>query len=87
MKIILISLAVINLITAILFAWDKWRAKKDASRIPEKTLLLWMALGPFGGIIAMHLFRHKTSKTSFHIPAYALAILSITGQIFAFTKF
>ena len=45
LKAILIWLAVINLIAFALMGLDKWKARRDAWRIPEKTLFLAALLG------------------------------------------
>lgn len=58
---------------------DKSRAKKSASRIPEKTL--WIAAiagGGIGAYLGMLLFRHKTRNTSFRIGFLLLAIVYVT---------
>ncbi|MCG8648800.1 MAG: DUF1294 domain-containing protein [Pirellulales bacterium] len=60
--------SVASLSTALMFAWDKRAAAREYRRIPERTLLLWSALGGWpGGWIAGRLIRHKTQKMSFRI--------------------
>lgn len=63
----LIYLAVISLITFILYAIDKSFAKKENhSRIKEKVLLFTAALGgSIGAYFARILVRHKTQKRYF----------------------
>ena len=40
---------------------DKWKARRDAWRIPESTLWLFALIGgALGGTLAMQVFRHKT---------------------------
>ena len=54
-------IAIVSLITYILYAVDKKRAKERRFRVPEKTLLLFSFIGgAFGGYIAMFTLRHKT---------------------------
>ena len=54
-------LLAVNLAAFLLMGVDKRRAKKDAWRIPEKTLFLPVILGgSIGGILGMRVFRHKT---------------------------
>lgn len=57
---------VANLASFALFAVDKSRARRGASRIPERTLL-WSAVlsGTIGAWIAMPVLHHKTRKASF----------------------
>ncbi len=51
-----------------LFALDKLFAKRKKSRISERTLLVCMWLfGAAGGLVAMCLFRHKTSHWYFGV--------------------
>ena len=59
-------LAVMSVITFILYGYDKTQARKSGWRIPEKTLH-WMALaGGFpGGWLGRSIFRHKTRKGFF----------------------
>jgi uncharacterized membrane protein YsdA (DUF1294 family) len=57
--------AVLNILAFIVFAHDKFRAKMKAGRSPEESLLLIVALGPLGALIAMAVFRHKTRHWKF----------------------
>ncbi|MBR4943624.1 MAG: DUF1294 domain-containing protein [Clostridia bacterium] len=62
-----IYLAVLSLTAFILYAVDKWKAKRGAWRIPEATLLgLSFLGGAIGGYLAMQTVRHKTRKWYFH---------------------
>ena len=56
----------VNLISFIMMAIDKKKAKKRLARISENSFLVLSALGGFVGIyIAGSLLRHKTIKRSF----------------------
>lgn len=67
-----------NVITFVLYAWDKLMSRNKGWRIPESTLLLLTALlGSFGAFLSMYLFRHKTKKLKFIITVPALMILHI----------
>lgn len=75
---ILIYLLIINLLTFLVMAIDKYKAKRAKRRIPEKTLFTLVALGGgIGGIIAMYTIRHKNKKTRFIIGFPAILILEI----------
>ena len=67
-KYIFLWLAGINLLALVLCGIDKWKARRDRWRIPEKTLFLSAILGgSIGLLVGMHLFRHKTKHKSFTI--------------------
>ncbi len=67
MKWLMYYLIVVNLLTWIIYGIDKWKAKRRAWRIPERTLLLLAAAGGCTGALAgMLMFRHKTRKTEIH---------------------
>lgn len=70
----LVYLALLSLVTLIVYGVDKARAKRGLWRISERALLtLSLAGGAVGGLAAMQLFRHKTK----HLYFYAVNILSI----------
>lgn len=75
-KAVLVWLAVINLIAFALMGLDKWKARRDAWRIPEKTLFLAALLGgALGGTVGMHLFHHKTRHWYFRFGFPLLLVL------------
>jgi uncharacterized membrane protein YsdA (DUF1294 family) len=60
--------AVINLLGFTLMGIDKQKARKNAWRIPERTLILVAFIGGgIGALIGMYHFRHKTKHTKFII--------------------
>lgn len=66
LSLLILYLAGINLVTVAMFAWDKRSAIKGQWRIPENTLLmLALAGGTPGAIIAQQRLRHKTRKQPF----------------------
>ncbi|MBP5307902.1 MAG: DUF1294 domain-containing protein [Clostridia bacterium] len=53
-------------VTFCFYAADKGRAKRNARRVPEKTLLLMSFFGgALGGTLAMYVCRHKTKHWYF----------------------
>ena len=78
LKNILIYLIGINLLCFILMFVDKKKAMYDRWRIPEKVLItIGLLGGSIGGIIGMHMFRHKTQKIKFYLGYPAILIFEI----------
>lgn len=62
-----IFLAVMGCITFIVYGIDKWKARRRAYRISERTLLCLSVFGGcIGGLAAMLVFRHKTRHWYFY---------------------
>jgi uncharacterized membrane protein YsdA (DUF1294 family) len=58
--------ATISTVTLAAYALDKRRAIRARRRTPERTLHTLALLGGWpGGLIAMHLFKHKRRKAAF----------------------
>jgi len=88
MKYLFIYLIIINIITFIVYAWDKRKAKKGAWRTPESTLLLLAAVGgSVGALLAMYMLRHKTNHKKFFlgVPAILIAQLAIAAYFLLFS--
>ena len=76
---IIVPYIVWNVIVCLVYGIDKYKAKKNAWRIPEKTLILCaVLLGAVGAYAGMQMFRHKTRHTTFKIIIPALAIINLT---------
>jgi len=56
---------ILNGVSLFLFASDKKKAVNNSFRIRESTLLISGLLGPFGALVGMRAFRHKTKKLKF----------------------
>ena len=66
--ILLIWILAWTLIAFALMGIDKWKAKSESWRIPEKTLFLSAILGgSVGALAGMYLFHHKTKHLSFTV--------------------
>ena len=77
-KNIIIYILTINVIAFLAMGLDKWKAKRNAWRIPEQTLISLVLLGGgIGGIAGMYTFRHKTKKPGFVIGFPAILIIEI----------
>lgn len=80
---IIIYLVAINVIAFLAMGIDKWKAKRNAWRIPEQTLLSLVVLGGgIGGIAGMYTFRHKTKKPRFFIGFPLILIIEIAVAIY-----
>lgn len=74
----IIYFAVISLVTAIVTATDKYKAKKGAFRISEATLFILAAIGgALAEYATMRLIRHKTLHKRFMIGLPVIIILQI----------
>lgn len=83
--VLLVWLAVINLLTFIVYGADKRRARKGKWRVPEKTLFLLPLLGgSIGALLGMRVFHHKTKHWCFvwGIPAILLAQIALAVWIY-----
>lgn len=68
MKLILLYLLIINATGFLSMLSDKHRARKNAWRIPERTLLAIACFGgSIGSILGMQLLRHKTRHLKFSL--------------------
>ena len=73
---IILIFVILNIFVFLLYGLDKRKAKKHKWRISEKTLIAFGALCPWGAIIGMHYFHHKTQKSKFMLN-YVFAVLHI----------
>ena len=83
--VLLVWLAVINLLTFIVYGADKRRARKGKWRVQEKTLFLLPLLGgSIGELLGMRVFHHKTKHWYFvwGIPAILLAQIALAVWIY-----
>ena len=81
MTVIMIALALVNVFSFILYAYDKFMAVRDKWRVPESVLLISAAcMGAAGALLAMRLFRHKTRHLLFVI----LVPVMMVGQLYLF---
>ena len=87
--------AVISLVTFLVFGLDKWKAKRkekmeSVRRVPERTLFLLAAIGgSIGALLGMKVFHHKTLHKSFRfgIPAILVLQLLLTGGLWVWLTF
>lgn len=71
-------LSALNLGTFILYGFDKLSAMHQGRRVPEYILYVAaFAGGALGALLGMHLFRHKTRKTSFQFGLALVLLIEI----------
>ncbi len=76
-----------SIFTFVIYAWDKYQAKRHGWRIPENNLhLLSVCGGWLGALIAQHFLQHKTSKISFRRIYWLTIIINMIGLIAWHTK-
>ena len=77
-KDILIYVIGINVMGFLFMGYDKWKAKKDIWRTPERTFFIISLLGgSIGTLIGMYFFRHKTKKKKFTIGIPIILVINI----------
>ena len=84
MRLLIIYLLIINALGFLLMLIDKYKARKNLWRIPEKTLLgVALMGGSIGSFAGMQIFRHKTKHPRFYI---GIPII-MAGQLIAVAYF
>jgi uncharacterized membrane protein YsdA (DUF1294 family) len=68
----------LSITTFIAYAYDKFKAKRDAWRTPESTLHLLALLGGWpGAAIAQQVCRHKSSKRDFRVMFWITVFINL----------
>ena len=78
-------LLLINAVGFLIMCIDKLLAKKQARRVPERTLLLIAAIGgSLGSLLGMLVAHHKTRKAKFYIlvPLFLVLHAAAAGWYF-----
>lgn len=81
----LLYVIIVNVVGFTMMGIDKSRAKRQAWRIPEKTLFACaLCGGSFGMIVGMNTFRHKTKHWYFKygLPAILVVQIVLAGYLF-----
>lgn len=78
-----LAVTVMSPLAFVAYGWDKWRAKRDASRISEKTLHFMAAFGGWpGAVLGQTWFRHKTVKPVFRTILIAISLTHVGLTLF-----
>jgi len=73
-------LIVINLVSFFVYGADKRKARQNAWRISERTLILLAAIGgSIGALLGMGVFHHKTKHMKFVIGVPVILICQIAA--------
>ena len=77
-KWIIYTLLAVNVVTFLVYGWDKLCARKDWWRIPERVLLgLALLGGSLGALLGMKAFRHKTKHRKFTVLVPLFLVMQI----------
>ena len=88
LKYFLIYFLIINIIGFLSMGLDKYKAKHNLWRTPEKKLLLiTLFLGSIGSLIGMYTFRHKTLHPQFKYGIPCILVINLICIYFIFKKF
>lgn len=80
-------LGIINVVTFVAFAVDKWAAVNQSSRIRIVTLLgLAFIGGSIGALLAMYIMRHKTRKDYFVVGVPLIIVMQLVVLIYLLTR-
>lgn len=80
---LLIYLAIVNLLTAGKFWWDKRSARSGNWRTSEKSLLVMALIGGTPAAYwAINRFRHKSKKSSFKSKLFVIALIQFFALLY-----
>ncbi|MBQ1867220.1 DUF1294 domain-containing protein [Selenomonas sp.] len=78
-------LVILNVVAILIYGWDKVCAIRSWWRVPELTLLLLaLAGGSIGAMIAIQVFHHKTLHWKFKYGVPLILILQVAGLMYLF---
>lgn len=84
---VLLWLAAVNAAGFLMMGLDKWKAKRGAWRIPEKSLFTAALLGGTVGVMAgMKTFRHKTRHGQFKYGLPILLAVQLAAAVWLINK-
>lgn len=82
-KVIAIYLIVMNIVGFFAMGMDKWKARKNRWRIPERSLFLMSLIGgSVGTLLGMYVFRHKTKHWYFKIGMPLILLVQCAAFIY-----
>ena len=82
---ILVYLAVITVVTFLVYGIDKWKAQHKRWRIPENVLLGLAAIGgSVGAWLGMQVWHHKTQHKKFKYGVPAIFVAQVAVILFIY---
>ncbi len=76
-------LITVNVLTFLLYGWDKFCAARQMWRVPEKFLLLAAVIGgSVGALAGMMILRHKTQHLKFSYGLPIILVLQIVALVY-----
>ena len=80
--------AIINIVSVIIFGWDKFCAKNHRWRVPEMTLLMFAVIGgSIGALFAMRIFHHKTLHLKFKYGVPLILFFQVLIMVYLHTTY
>jgi len=76
-----VGLLLINLVTFVLYVFDKYRAKVNRWRVRESVLILFTLCGGMGAFLGMIIARHKTRRAKFKVAVVIGLIIFLVPAI------
>lgn len=77
--VVLLHMVMVNITTLCVYIYDKKAARKQAWRVPEKTLHAYALIGGTpAAMLARKFLRHKSAKRSFLIKSWIILVVQIT---------
>ena len=75
-----VYLGIVNVITFVLYAYDKAAAIGQRARVSEFSLHMWSLMcGWSAGVLAQFIFNHKTTKLSFRVQQWAVLVVNLVA--------
>jgi uncharacterized membrane protein YsdA (DUF1294 family) len=82
---VFVFLCVINAVTLMQYAYDKYCAAQSRGRLSENSLHLWAVVGGWpAATLGQEIFTHKTRKLKFRLMHWLVVLVSVSTFYFLF---
>lgn len=83
-----LHLVSINLVTFLMYGYDKRKAKYGGWRVSEAMLHMFALIGgTIGAVAGQKYFRHKTKKQSFKVLFWVFFVIQILAAVYLYAAF